>query len=370
MMGGLLMLTIVAAGWLSHFMKWDSGLPSSAELADILAGEQSGPTAHAAAAVGSGGSTAPIRVASAVTRSGASEAKAAARTTRAVVKTFTDAPASPMRSISVSAPSSWLERTNYYRSMAGLAALRDDPQLTANLIAHANYVLDNYTSAIRDGESLGAATHGEEPGKPGYTSGGSAAAENSQYAWGCGSLDRSAQIDDWIAGPFHRFAMLNPFITDAGFGEASANGCWVAALRLPPEPEEVKPYPHPIEFPPDGATVTLGWKGIENPDPLTGCSGYKFPAGLPITLQLGRLETTELSASSLTENGRPIEHCAFDSHSYRNPSGEAQEYGRWELRSSGAVVLIPREPLIRGAGYSVSITAHGNTYAWKFKMAG
>src|ERR1700688_203453 len=31
--GGLLMLTIGAAGWLAHLMKWDSGLPSSAELA-------------------------------------------------------------------------------------------------------------------------------------------------------------------------------------------------------------------------------------------------------------------------------------------------------------------------------------------------
>jgi hypothetical protein len=67
---------------------------------------------------------------------------------------------------------------------------------------------------------------------------------------------------------------------------------------------------------------------------------------------------------------RQIEHCAFDSYSYRNPNGNAQEYGRWALRSSGAVVLIPRVPLTPGAEYSVSITAHGSTYAWKFKIAG
>ena len=115
--------------------------------------------------------------------------------------------------------------------MAGLGTLRNDRQLSASLIAHAHYVLDNYTAAIRSGDSLGAATHGEDPGKAGYTSTGSSAAENSQFAWGCGPLDRQAQIDQWIAGPFHRFEMLDPFITQAGFGEASANGCWVAAPR-------------------------------------------------------------------------------------------------------------------------------------------
>ena len=132
----------------------------------------------------------------------------------------------------------------------------------------------------------------------------------------------------------------------------------------------MRPYPQAVEFPPDGATVSFDWRGIETPDPLTSCSDYKFPAGLPITLQLGRLQSTELSASSLIGDGKPIEHCAFDSHSYHNPNGDLQEYGRWALRSSGAIVLIPRKPLTRGAQYSVSIIAHGHSYAWKFKIAG
>ena len=254
--------------------------------------------------------------------------------------------------------------------MAGLTTLRGDPQLSASIVAHAHYMLVNFGPAIRSGDSLGAATHGEDPAKPGYTSGGSSVAENSQFAWGCGSLDPAAQINEWIAGPFHRLAMLNPYMTQAAFGEANANGCWVAALRWPPAPEEVKPYPSALEFPPDGATVSLDWQGIENPDPLASCSDYKFPAGLPITLQLGWMQITQLSASALMENGKPIDHCAFDSHSYRNPEGDAQEYGRWALRSAGAVVLIPREPLIRGAQYSVSITAQGHIYAWTFRITG
>ncbi|MEA2680032.1 MAG: hypothetical protein QOK03_1754 [Candidatus Binataceae bacterium] len=365
---GLLWLAIGVGGWLGHFKKWDNGLPSAAELADFVAVEQAGFTSRdIAEARRVGSAVAPKRIAAAAPIT--TKPTAAAGTASAVVSTVTHPAASRTSSTSASAASSWLDRLNYYRAMAGLGTLRDDRQLSANLIAHAHYVLDNYTAAIRSGDSLGAATHGEDPGKAGYTSTGSSAAENSQFAWGYGSLDRQAQIDQWIAGPFHRFEMLDPFITQAGFGEASANGCWVAALRLPPPPEEVKAYPHAIEFPPDGAAVSLEWNGIETPDPLTSCSGYKFPAGLPITLQLGRLQRTELWASRLTENGKPIEHCAFDSHSYRNPNGDAQEYGRWALRSAGAVVLIPREPLTRGAEYSVSVTAHGRTYAWTFKIA-
>ncbi|MGH7934050.1 MAG: CAP domain-containing protein [Candidatus Binataceae bacterium] len=352
-------------------MKWDNDLPSAAAVADFIAGEPAGPTPRYTVEVQHVRNAGlPIR--------GVAVAKApvtidmrapAPSATTATVTSITNPSASPPPGTSVAAASLWLDRLNYYRTMAGLATLRDDRQLSASLLAHAHYVLVNFSASIRDGEPLGVAIYGEDPAKSGYTRNSSSAAENSQFAWGCGLLDVRAQIDQWIAGPFHRLEMLNPLMTRAGFGEASANGCWVAALRLPPPPEEAKPYPHAIEFPPDGTTVALDWHGLETPDPLTSCDDYKFPAGLPITLQLGWLQSTQLSASSLTENGRPIEHCAFDSHSYRNPNGVTQEYGRWALHSSGAVVLIPREPLNRGAQYSVSITAHGHTYTWTFKIA-
>jgi hypothetical protein len=89
---------------------------------------------------------------------------------------------------------------------------------------------------------------------------------------------------------------------------------------------------------------------------------------LPITLQIGRLTETKLSAHSLMEDGKPIEHCAFDAPSYRNPNATAQEYGRWNLRNASAVVIVPRSPLRSGARYSVSITANDKTYAWSFTV--
>jgi hypothetical protein len=216
---------------------------------------------------------------------------------------------------------------------------------------------------------MGAAAYEENPNKSGYTANGAIAAPNLQLAWGCSSYDAAAQIDHWIAGPFHRLTMLNPFLTEAAFGEASSDGCWVAAMRLPPPPQDVEPYARAIEFPPDGASVSLDWIGIESPDPLASCPGYERPAGLPITVQLGRLVETRLSAHSLMEDGKPIEHCAFDAQSYLNQDPIGQEYGRWNLRSSSAVMIIPRAPLRHGSRYAVSITANDKTYAWSFTVA-
>ena len=162
--------------------------------------------------------------------------------------------------------------------------------------------------------------------------------------------------------------MLDPRLTEAGYGETSSEGCWVVALRMPSAPDETQGYPRAIEFPPDGSSVALDWVGLEAPDPLASCPGYDRPVGLPITLQTGQLIDTNLTAHSLTENGKPIESCAFDAASYKNPSGAAEKFGRLNLRDAGAVVVIPRTALVPGSRYAVSIAANGRTYAWNFTI--
>ncbi len=263
----------------------------------------------------------------------------------------------------------WLERINFYRSGLGLDPIRDNSELSAAAAAHTRYLLLNFGEDIRSAKPMGAEAYEEKPGRSGYSANGASVARNLQLAWGCSSFEAGQQIDHWIEGPFHRLAMLDPFLAEAGFGEASSDECWVAALRLPPPPEEEKPYPRAIEFPPDGAAVSLDWIGLEAPDPLASCPGYERPVGLPITLQIGRLVGTKLSAHSLMEDGKPIEHCAFDAPSYRNQNATGQEFGRWNLRASSAVMIVPRAPLRPGSRYSVSITAKNKTYAWSFTVA-
>jgi hypothetical protein len=273
--------------------------------------------------------------------------------------------------LSSSAPASWLARINFYRSGVGLAEIHGNSEDSAGVKAHARYLMLNFGDDIRASKPLSPAAYEEDHSKNGYSEDGAIAAQNLRLAWGCSSYDAAAQIDRWLAGPIQRLAMLNPFLTEGAFGANSHDGCWVAAMRLPPpSDEEVKPYPHAIEFPPDGASVSLDWVAIDSPDPLTSCPGYERPAGLPITLQLGRLVDTKLSAHSLMEDGKPIEHCAFDAQSYLNPDPHGQEYARWSLRASSAVVIIPRAPLRPGSRYSVSINANGATYAWGFTASG
>jgi uncharacterized protein YkwD len=264
---------------------------------------------------------------------------------------------------------SWLARINFYRSGLGLAEIHADSELSAVVEGHARYVLLNFGDDIRAANPLGPRAYEENPGKAGYSPSGAKAAPNVQLAWGCAPYEAEAQIDRWVAGPFHRLAMLSPFLTEAAFGQSASNGCWAAALVFPPPSEDVKPYARAIEFPPDGASVSLDWIGIESPDPIASCPGYERPAGLPITVQLGYRIETNLSAHSLLENGRPIEHCAFDAKSYVNQDSTGQEYGRWNLRNAGAVMIVPRAPLHPGARYSVSITADDQVYAWNFTAA-
>jgi uncharacterized protein YkwD len=278
------------------------------------------------------------------------------------------APSSTAELAAASAPP-WLERINFYRAGLGLDPIRDNPQLSAGAAAHARYLLINFGEDMRSAKPMSGDAYAETPGKSGYTTIGAAAARNLQLAWGCSSYDVTQQVDRWIEGPFHRFAVFDPDLAEAGYGEAEKEGCWVAALRLPPAPEDQQPYPRAIEFPPDRADVALDWIGLEAPDPLESCPGYSRPVGLPLTLQLGQLVDTKLTEHSLMEDGKPIESCAFDADSYRNHIHSSQVFGHWNLRDAGAVVIVPRSPLKPGAHYSVSITADGKTYAWSFTVA-
>ncbi len=363
---------LVAVGLADHFEKWGLLSAMLTEIAALAHPQATSKPVEAATIVAA---NAPTRLAAPSAQATSMPGPAAyvanvAPTAKPLAASTPKVPVSAPTS-NLSAPSSmtWLERINFYRAGLGLDAIRDDPTLSAGAAAHARYLLLNFGEDIRSAKPMSAEAYEEKPGKSGYTAKGAAAASNLQLAWGCSTYDAGQQIDHWIEGPFHRLAMLDPFLAGAGFGEASGDGCWVATLRLPPPPEEVKPYPRAVEFPPDGATIALDWIGVEAPDPLASCSGYARPVGFPITLQIGRLVDTKLSAHSLTEDGKPIEYCAFDAPSYRNGNATAQEYGRWNLRDAGAVAIVPRAPLQPGSHYSVSITANDKTYAWSFTVA-
>jgi uncharacterized protein YkwD len=371
---GLLSATLTEIATLAHPQATSKPVEAPVTVAASAPTQRAAPTAQATSMPGPAAYVANVAPTARPLARAAPKLRVSASTARPLAASIPKLPVSAPTSnvsanVSASSSMTWVERINFYRGGLGLDAIRDDPTLSAGAAAHAHYLMLNFADDIRNSKPMSGDAYEEKSGQSGYSADGAKAAPNLQLAWGCSSYDPAKQIDYWIEGPFHRLAMLDPFMVDAGFGEASSDGCWVAALRLPQPAEEVKPYTRAMEFPPDGSAIALDWIGMETPDPLASCSGYIRPVGLPITLQIGRLVNTKLSAHSLTEDGKPIEYCAFDAPSYRNPNATGQEYGRWNLRASGAVVIVPRAPLQPGSHYAVSITANDTTYAWSFTAA-
>jgi len=108
----------------------------------------------------------------------------------------------------------------------------------------------------------------------------------------------------------------------------------------------------------------------EWPNPVAACSGYSYPVGLPVTLQLGSDQQLALSSYSFRDetDGRRLEACAFDSATYSNPDPVQQQHGRESLQRYGAVFLIPREPLKPNHAYKVSLDSSGHNYSWTFTV--
>ncbi len=289
----------------------------------------------------------------------------------------------------------WLTRLNSYREAAGLPAVKENLAYSEGDLRHAQYLVVNRKAIV-----LGAQMHSEDPGKPLFSAQGLEAARASDVIPPTGaSLDADEAIDGWMAAPFHALPMLDPDLKEAGFGlycegtecaaalrvgrdESWARAHQVSMAHLDPERKqhdqpglyEMPVAEHrlssPVQFPPNGAEITVdSFDGMEWPNPLAGCKGYKPPTGPAITLQLGTEINPEITAHSFSSDGRELDSCVFNALSYRNRDPVQLEAARENLKLRGAIVLIPRSPLKAGSGYDVSITAGDHTYAWSFSVA-
>ena len=188
----------------------------------------------------------------------------------------------------------WLERINYYRAMAKLSSVKEDPETSASNAKHARYVMLNYGDTIRNGGAiLGGDDLEEAADKPGYSTDGAAVARNSQDSYGCGQFSAANQIDNFMASPFHRLAILSPDLDRAGLGSYVDSNCWVATIRLFVPLSNPKVFDQPIEFPPDGATVPLGAIPGES-----ARSAFKLP-------RLHRARRASHNSSTRTPDPRP-----------------------------------------------------------------
>ena len=75
----------------------------------------------------------------------------------------------------------------------------------------------------------------------------------------------------------------------------------------------------------------------------------------------------EVTDHSVKAGNEMLDSCIFNASTYKNPDG-AQTMVREILQDYGAAVVIPRQPLVSGQTYLVSISTKGKTYSWSFRV--
>ena len=312
-------------------------------------------------------------------------------------------------------------RSNYYRAMAKLPLFELDPGLSNGAALHAHYLVANGITGGSltlkgnkvwvnpppeqpkkkddDENSPLAPWFTEDKGKPFYSDAGASAA---YYATVLSAkrLDISGTdyIDQMVAMPITGiFGVLSPQLVRVGVGGyCSSSQCAIVIttrvglekarfLQLyegeqhdrmwnadeGPLPFAVEHLKSPVEFPPDGSTVTLSaYDGTDWPNAISACPEYSAPTGFGISLQLGEGNgpsgSVEVTDHSLSLNGTEVESCVVTAKSF---SGDDQSdtTARRVLARSGSALVIPRQPLKPGR-YQVSINADSKPYSWSFTV--
>ncbi len=285
----------------------------------------------------------------------------------------------------------WLERLNAYRRAVGLRPVNEDRAESDGDLKHARYLVKNF----QPGVNPGAEAHLEKEGSPWFTHEGSRAGQTSDVIPPSNGLfDDDTAIDGWLGAPFHALPMLDPDLTQAGFGRYCENGVCAAVLnvgrggrwrhgqKLVLETVEddngdekhvlgiaPRTLNRPIEFPPPDSTISGGsFNGMEWPNPLLACPGYQPPTGTVIIASFGSAFVPTVTSASISTGGTPLELCLVTSENYKSPDKGETASGKGNLKLYAAALLIPRRPLESGKTYDVSVTEDQTEYHWSFKI--
>ena len=244
----------------------------------------------------------------------------------------------------------WLTRLNAWRASSGVSALTENPTWSQGDYNHSLYMVKNDQ-----------VTHYELSTLPYYTPEGDAAAQNGNIEVSSTTATTDDQgIDWWMAAPFHAMGMMDPRLTQTGFGAyREVKTGWQTGFTLDTlRGNSWTGGTFPVYFPGNGSSVPLtSFGGHETPDPLSACPGYVAPTGLPAFIEVGGNVATTVTAHTFTGNGVALPHCVVDA---TNPTFTNN------LQSRGGVIVIPQAPLTAGVSYAVTLTVNGVSYSWSF----
>jgi hypothetical protein len=291
-----------------------------------------------------------------------------------------------------------VDRINYYRRLMNLSEVSEDQLMSERERSQAHSTIDSLSSASPD-SGTAAAPAIDVLSRDYYGPDGAGAPETEvSISPFSGSLDPSYLVDRLMAMPFTALRIVDPQLTQIGFGAECTSSLCVAAIsvkrgltkdlrlqiyegsesdrfwnaRLGPIPPTRGRLKTPVFLPPDGViTPVRSYRGGDWPDPLQAC-GYSAPSGPPLILQLGsgtsQSSDPDLSPEhTLTLDGRPVEHCLIQPSSFHSSNPTEETAGHRDLSAFGAAIIIPREQLSPSATYAVSITADSTKYSWTFR---
>jgi len=259
----------------------------------------------------------------------------------------------------------WLQYANLFRREANLSLLSENTIWSVESGEHSRYM--SMTGELR---------HSQNSASPYSTKGGQLAGENGNIAAGfIGSDPFKWAINYWMSAPFHAIPLIDPQLQTTGFAEyrdATAPQPLTATMDVR---RGLGPLPagtgYPIMFPRDGgSTWVLRYSLPEFPEALSHCAGYQQPTGAPIMLQIGDgTQIPRVTGTGLYKDGQYLAHCYFDETTFTHPDAYQQKTARLILDNRDAIVIIPQQPLLPDATYSVRVDVNGATYTWSFQTA-
>ncbi len=271
---------------------------------------------------------------------------------------------------------------------------------------HSRYMAMNYPNALPHDEDLSqpfASSWGQQAGRKG-NEWISLWRRNGQPYW----PPEETSINWWIAAPFHRFNMIDPRAANGGFGvyrdvgpvPGYGDGYGRSWANLP-NLYGGAPGTSPQLFPaPDRPLALSQYTGKEDPNPTAPCSNpsrpqvrpfltregltwddgtgvVRTPIGLPITLQTfpsSPVDTQVLEARlTRLSDGALNPLCAYGSLQYWEERDFWYQRALAVLRTWGAVIAFPHEPLTPGVSYEaylkVRLGSEVREFTWRFSVA-
>jgi hypothetical protein len=244
-----------------------------------------------------------------------------------------------------------LERLNAIRKEIGVAPVELDAKIAAGCQAHAKYLVAN-----PDIEGLQG--HDEDPKRPGFTEEGKMAAARSVIY---PSLEPLQAMDGWIGGFYHRVDLISPELKKIGIGFAPSKmriDDWsvvdVFTGRVFGSQKEPLFYPGPDQK--DVPRLLV----LEVPDPIPDAKNKA--GGFPITVTFGQEVGVKNAAAKLTVDGKEVPVWLSSPEKPANPM--------YPMLQKNTICLIPKEPLLGGKSYSVTVSATVSgkewTKSWQF----